>query len=155
MNFNVAYTCTETLYNGQNDRSLTASSCSSSSSYSSNSLTSDYCSTSPSSQASDTTAELCSAFSEVRLTENVEATGVSQLDCSSGSLSSALNRTVGQIESSEAFFQVKNRLYERGEEIRSGGFGVVYKGVRRNDNLPIAIKEIPKNKITLWNDVSA
>lgn len=45
-----------------------------------------------------------------------------------------------------------NKVYKIQEKIRSGGFGDVYKGQRRTDNMPIAIKIIKKDKITLWNN---
>lgn len=43
-----------------------------------------------------------------------------------------------------------NSLYKIQEKIRSGGFGDVYKGIRRVDNLPIAIKIIRKERINQW-----
>jgi serine/threonine protein kinase len=47
-------------------------------------------------------------------------------------------------------------LYRIQEKIRSGGFGDVYKGIRKTDNMPIAIKVIEKKKIVSWttNEVS-
>ena len=47
-----------------------------------------------------------------------------------------------------------NKIYKIQEKIRSGGFGDVYKGLRRIDNLPVAIKVIKKDRISLWNHVS-
>jgi hypothetical protein len=44
-------------------------------------------------------------------------------------------------------------LYIFQDKIRSGGFGDVYKGTRRGDNTPIAIKVIRKDKITSWHQV--
>jgi serine/threonine protein kinase len=41
-------------------------------------------------------------------------------------------------------------LYKIQEKIRSGGFGDVYKGVRKIDHSPIAIKIIRKDKINSW-----
>ena len=41
-------------------------------------------------------------------------------------------------------------LYKIQEKIRSGGFGDVYKGMRRSDNTPIAIKIVSKKKINSW-----
>lgn len=41
-------------------------------------------------------------------------------------------------------------LYKIQEKIRSGGFGDVYKGVRKIDHAPIAIKIIRKDKINSW-----
>ena len=48
-------------------------------------------------------------------------------------------------------------LYRMQDKIRSGGYGVVYKGVRKADNAPIAIKVIDKKNIVSWirPDVSA
>ena len=47
-----------------------------------------------------------------------------------------------------------NKIYKIQEKIRSGGFGDVYKGLRRIDNLPVAIKVIKKDRISTWNHVS-
>ncbi len=44
-----------------------------------------------------------------------------------------------------------NSVYKVQEKIRSGGFGDVFKGVRRVDNLPVAIKIIRKDKINQWS----
>ena len=44
-------------------------------------------------------------------------------------------------------------LYKIQEKIRTGGFGDVYKGTRKLDNTPIAIKIINKEKITTWSKV--
>jgi hypothetical protein len=41
-------------------------------------------------------------------------------------------------------------LYKVQEKIGCGGFGEVYKGIRKIDNMPIAIKIIKKNKINSW-----
>ena len=49
--------------------------------------------------------------------------------------------------------QVYSR-YDCGEEIGSGGFGRVYSGTRIHDNLPVAIKDIARNKVTSWAKVS-
>jgi hypothetical protein len=40
--------------------------------------------------------------------------------------------------------------YKMHEKIRSGGFGDVYRGTRKSDDLPIAIKIIGKKKISSW-----
>lgn len=40
--------------------------------------------------------------------------------------------------------------YKIQDKIRSGGFGDVFKGTRKYDDLPIAIKIISKKKITSW-----
>jgi len=45
-----------------------------------------------------------------------------------------------------------NSLYQIQEKIRSGGFGDVFKGQRRLDGLPIAIKVIRKEKIYYWSE---
>jgi hypothetical protein len=44
-------------------------------------------------------------------------------------------------------------LYKMQDKIRSGGFGDVYKGTRKYDQLPIAIKIISKKKISSWTMV--
>ena len=40
--------------------------------------------------------------------------------------------------------------YKIGDVIGKGGFGTVYSAVRIEDNLPVAIKEIPAQSITQW-----
>jgi len=45
----------------------------------------------------------------------------------------------------------KHELYEIHSKIRSGGFGVVFKGIRKHDNLEVAIKIIRKKSIQLWS----
>lgn len=75
--------------------------------------------------------------------------------------SSSFNTNTNKNESSShnysTIFSLKEHpLYRIQEKIRSGGFGDVYKGIRKTDNMPIAIKVIEKKKIVSWttNEVS-
>jgi len=43
--------------------------------------------------------------------------------------------------------------YQFGKLIGSGGFGSVYAGTRKRDDKPVAIKIIPKDKITDWGEL--
>lgn len=66
----------------------------------------------------------------------------STANTTNGSSTSSNNSTVTSLKC--------HPVYRMQGEIRSGGFGVVYRAVRRTDNAPIAIKCIPKRKITSW-----
>jgi hypothetical protein len=57
---------------------------------------------------------------------------------------------------STIFSLKEHPLYRIQEKIRSGGYGDVYKGIRKTDNMPIAIKVIEKKKVVSWttNEVS-
>ena len=56
---------------------------------------------------------------------------------------SSKSSTTGSMESSKRDF---NSLYELKQTIGKGGFGVVYAGVRRKDNLPVAVKIVSKSE---------
>lgn len=136
------------------NRSLTSSSSSTSSTYSTTSMTSDFCSTSPtnstSSESSVETDELCTNLDNINLNENKKKTNQTQQPQQtqpSTSTSQQQQTTESQLNYLK-FYQIK-------EKIRSGGFGVVFKGVRRLDNLPIAVKIIRKDKIILWSGTEA
>lgn len=45
------------------------------------------------------------------------------------------------------------RRYNVGQQIGKGGFGTVYAGVRNQDQLPVAIKVIPRTKVPIWGQV--
>ena len=51
-------------------------------------------------------------------------------------------------------WQQVNSRYECGEEIGSGGFGIVFAGTRIRDGEPVAIKKISKAKVTEWEKVN-
>ena len=138
------------------NRSLTSSSSSTSSSYSTTSLTSDFCSTSPTnsttgSVSSIETDDLCSNLNSIQLTKNQSSpNNQAQKPQQQTTLPSTSTSQQTQPESKLNYL----KFYQIKEKIRSGGFGVVFKGVRRIDNLPIAVKIIRKDKICLWSDVS-
>ena len=46
-----------------------------------------------------------------------------------------------------------NNIYRTDKLIGKGGFGTVYSGYRINDKLPVAIKQLTKDKINAWEQV--
>ncbi|XP_059140495.1 serine/threonine-protein kinase pim-3-like isoform X2 [Physella acuta] len=44
--------------------------------------------------------------------------------------------------------------YEINGQLGAGGFGTVYSGLRRRDNLPVAIKHIYKKKVSSWTKLN-
>lgn len=50
--------------------------------------------------------------------------------------------------------EIFTRNYAVGQLLGSGGFGTVYAGTRRRDNMPVAIKQIAREKVSDWGVVS-
>ena len=46
-----------------------------------------------------------------------------------------------------------DRQYSVDGVLGEGGFGRVYSGIRVKDNLPVAIKQVAKNKVASWGKV--
>lgn len=76
------------------------------------------------------------------------SSGCSSSSSTSRSNSSSTNPSYSTITSLKG-----HPFYKIQEKIRSGGFGDVYKGTRKYDQLPIAIKIISKKKINSWTMV--
>lgn len=115
-------------------------------SYCSSSITttkSNYSSTSSSSSLS-TNECIIDRLNKFNLNETVNETTEIKLD------SAEATTTAQPVQNSINPIKL-NTLYKIQEKIRSGGFGDVFKGVRRFDNLPIAIKIIRKEKINQWS----
>lgn len=47
-----------------------------------------------------------------------------------------------------------DKCYKVGSVLGKGGFGTVFSGTRLRDNLQVAIKHIPKDKVTDWGQIS-
>jgi hypothetical protein len=123
---------------------------------------SSYSSTSSSSSVSTTTTNDCliNYLNKFSLNETVnENNNKNEIDSQSAtppppsSSSSPITTTTTDNESIHSSINpIKlNSLYKIQEKIRSGGFGDVFKGIRKFDNLPIAIKIIRKEKINQWS----
>ena len=117
---------------------------------------SSYSSTSSSSSVSTTTTNECliNYLNKFSLNETVNENNKNEIDSQSAtppSSSSSTNPTDNESIHSSINPIKLNSLYKIQEKIRSGGFGDVFKGIRKFDNLPIAIKIIRKEKINQWS----
>jgi hypothetical protein len=116
---------------------------------------SSYSSTSSSSSVSTTTTNDCliNYLNKFSLNETVNENNKNEIDSQSATppSSSSTNPTDNESIHSSINPIKLNSLYKIQEKIRSGGFGDVFKGIRKFDNLPIAIKIIRKEKINQWS----
>ena len=158
----------------EENRSLISSSSSTSSSYSAtrDTMTSEICSHAAQQQPPlfqpSPEDSLCTKFANTSLNKKQTTTQVQPLPPAAAAAAAAIkvesmdncpsSDSLGQSASDSTVSPVEAcsyvKLYKIQEKIRSGGFGVVFRGVRRFDNMPIAIKIIRKDKINLWTDVS-
>ena len=161
------YLLSSSTLSSQSDELRNNTSFSSNSSSASNK--SNYSSTSSSSSLStnDCIIDCLNKFSlnkqtvnENKEIENITSTSNQNCDTIDNSIQNTNNNVITSNESQATSSQsttynsinpIKlNSLYKIQEKIRSGGFGDVYKGVRRIDNLPIAIKIVRKERINQW-----
>ncbi|XP_067929189.1 serine/threonine-protein kinase pim-3-like isoform X2 [Watersipora subatra] len=54
------------------------------------------------------------------------------------------------VKSTSVSANFADKYHCTGEKLGSGGFGTVYSGVRKSDQLQVAIKVVDKNKVTDW-----
>lgn len=64
--------------------------------------------------------------------------------------SSFVNLNLNEKQLREMFY----KQYLLGKRIGKGGFGTIFSAIRKSDSMPVAVKVIPKSKVSQWYTVS-